>query len=259
MNFYDELLETKKENDTLPSVTAPGLMNAIVKEIWDEKHPGMIKVEYLLGEKDHKTSDWVRVLTPYGGKEYGNYWLPEIDTEVIVGFIQGNLNMPVVLGCLWNDTDAHPKETVNEENTAKTIMTKAGNKILFSDEKDKEKITIQSPKELEILIDDENEAVTIQDKEKKNCIAMDCKGGTVTITAEKGIKLKVGSKEVISLTDSKASTAADTVSLEGKQKLNLKGQTTSLSGTSVEVKADGEMKLQASGMAQLKGSMVKIN
>ncbi len=112
MNFYDELLESKKEHDTLPPVTAPGLLNAVVKEIWDEKHKGMVRVEYLLGEKDHKTSDWVRVMSPYGGKEYGNYWLPEIDTEVVVGFVQGNLNMPILLGCLWNDTDQHPKETV---------------------------------------------------------------------------------------------------------------------------------------------------
>lgn len=259
MNFYDELLETKKENDTLPAITAPGLLNAVVKEIWDKDHPGMVKVEYLLGEKNHKTSDWVRVLTPYGGKEYGNYWLPEIDTEVIVGFIQGNLNMPVILGCLWNKTDAHPKNTVNEKNTEKTMITKAGNKILFSDEEKKEKITIQTPKETEITIDDEKQAVSIQDKEKKNCILLDCKGGNITVTAKTAIKLKVGSKEVFSTDGSTVTIAADTVSLNGKQSLKLKGQTANISGTSVKIKADGELGFQASGMAQLKGSMVKIN
>ena len=62
MNFYDELLADKAEDKTFPEVTAPGLLNAIVKDIWDEEHQGMIKVEYLMGEKDKKTSDWVRVL-----------------------------------------------------------------------------------------------------------------------------------------------------------------------------------------------------
>ena len=152
MNFYDELLEVKKEQDTLPSVTAPGLLNGVVKEIWDEKHKGMVKVEYLLGEKDHKTSDWVRVLTPYGGKGYGNYWLPEIGTEVVVGFIQGNLNMPVVLGCLWNETDAQPEGVPGEENHTKTIMTKAGNKISFFDEKEKEKIICKHDIQLSCFI-----------------------------------------------------------------------------------------------------------
>ena len=77
MNFYDELLSDKKEEKTYPEITAPGLLNAIVKDIWDKDHMGMIKVEYLMGEKDKKTSDWVRVMTGYGGNGFGNYWLPD--------------------------------------------------------------------------------------------------------------------------------------------------------------------------------------
>ena len=75
MNFYDELLADKAEDKTFPEVTAPGLLNAIVKDIWDEEHQGMIKVEYLMGEKDKKTSDWVRVLT--------NDSMLEMDLEII--------------------------------------------------------------------------------------------------------------------------------------------------------------------------------
>ncbi len=259
MNFYDELLESKKEHDTLPPVTAPGLLNAVVKEIWDEKHKGMVRVEYLLGEKDHKTSDWVRVMSPYGGKEYGNYWLPEIDTEVVVGFVQGNLNMPILLGCLWNDTDQHPKETVNEKNEVKTIMTRAGNKITFSDTKDKEKITVETPKKMELSIDDAAEMISIQDKEKKNCLQLNCKDGTVTITAKSDIKLKIGSKDVLSADSDTVKITAGTVQIDASQSLKLKGQTTDISGTSVKVKANGELGLEASGVARLKGSMVKIN
>ena len=51
MNFYDELLTDKPEDKTYPEITAPGLLNAIVKEIWDKEHVGMIKVEYMMGEK----------------------------------------------------------------------------------------------------------------------------------------------------------------------------------------------------------------
>ena len=52
MNFYDELLKNNAGDKTYPEVTAPGLLNAIVKDIWDEEHKGMIKVEYLMGEKN---------------------------------------------------------------------------------------------------------------------------------------------------------------------------------------------------------------
>ena len=71
MNFYDELLTDKPEDKTYPEITAPGLLNAIVKEIWDKEHIGMIKVEYLMGEKNKKTSDWVRVMSGYCGDGSG--------------------------------------------------------------------------------------------------------------------------------------------------------------------------------------------
>ena len=259
MNFYDELLAPKREIDTFPPVTAPGLLNAIVKDIWDEKHKGMIKVEYIMGEKNKKTSDWVRVMTPYGGNEYGNYWLPEIGTEVIVGFVNGNLNMPIVLGCLWNEKDQFPKGAPGEKNEQKTIMTKAGSSITFSDTEGKEKIAIKTPKELEITIDDEAEAISFQDKEKNNSVLMDCKGGNVTVTAKTAISLKVGSKEILKADANTVKIAAGTVEVDATQSLKLKGQTTEASGTQVKVKANGELGLEASGIAQLKGSMVKIN
>lgn len=259
MNFYSELLDSGRGEGASRPVTAPGLLNAIVKDIWDEKHKGMIKVEYLMGEKNKKVSDWVRVMTPYGGNGYGNYWLPEIGTEVIVGFVNGNLNAPIVLGCLWNGKDQFPKGAPQEKNEQKTIMTKAGSSITFSDTKGKEKIAIKTPKELEITIDDEADTILMQDKGKKNSIHVDCKGGNVTVTAGTAISLKVGNKEVLKAEAGKVRIAAGAVEVDGTQSLKLKGQAASLNGMQVKVKADGELGLEASGITQLKGSMVKIN
>lgn len=259
MNFYDELLSKKKDDKTYPEITAPGLLNAIVKEIWDKEHVGMIKVEYMMGEKDKKTSDWVRVMTNYGGNGFGNYWLPEIGSEVLVGFIHGNMNMPVVLGCLWNGTDKLPEDTATEKNETKTLITKGGHKIIFSEVENKEKITVTTPKELQIMLDDENEAISVQDKQKENSIQIDCKNGTMKLTAKKEISLSIGTKEVMNASSDTVKLTCGTVQLDAQQTLKLSGQTTSVKGTSVKLKADGELGLQASGMAQLKGSMVKIN
>ncbi|MBD5451180.1 MAG: hypothetical protein HDR25_00925 [Lachnospiraceae bacterium] len=259
MNFFDELLSEQKDDKTYPEITAPGLLNAIVKDIWDEQHKGMIKVEYLMGEKNKKTSDWVRVMTSYGGDGFGNYWLPEIGSEVLVGFIHGNMNMPVVLGCLWNGKDKFPEGAVDKKNETKTIMTKGGNKITFTETEGKEKITVTTPKKLEILLDDEKEAVLVQDKEKENSIHIDCKNGTMKLKAKKEISLSIGTKEVMSASSDTVKLACGTIQLDAQQTLKLTGQSASVKGTSVKVKADGELGLQASGMAQLKGSMVKIN
>lgn len=219
----------------------------------------MVKIEYLMGEKDKKTSDWVRVMTSYGGNGFGNYWLPEIGTEVLVGFIHGNMNMPVVLGCLWNGTDKLPEGVASEKNETKTMITKAGNKITFTETEGKQKITVNTPKGLEVLLDDEKEAICVQDKEKGNSLQIDCKNGSMALTAKKEISLTIGSKEVVKADANAVKITCGTVQLEAQQSLKMKGQSTSLTGTSVKVKADGELGLQASGMAQLKGSMVKVN
>ena len=259
MNFYDELLADKEKDKTYPEVTAPGLLNAIVKDIWDEQHQGMIKVEYLMGEKDKKTSDWVRVMTGYGGDGFGNYWLPEIGTEVLVGFIHGNMNMPVVLGCLWNGKDKLPEGVASEKNETKAVVTKGGHRITFTETEGKEKITVNTPKGLEILLDDENEAMYVQDKEKKNSLAMDCKNGTVALKAEKEISLTIGTTEIMKADAQTVKLTCGTIQADAQQQLTLKGQTLSVQGTSVKINADGELGLQASGVTQLKGSMVKIN
>ncbi len=252
-------MEKREENDTLPAVTAPGLLNAVVKENYDEKHKGMVKVEYIMGEKNKKTSDWVRVMTPYGGKGYGNYWLPEINTEVVVGFIHGNLNIPVVLGCLWNNEDQQPEKTVTEKNTVKTIMTKAGNKITFSEEEGKEKITIETPKSHQVILDDEKESITLQDKKGENSIVMDCSGGNITVTAKTALSFKIGSKEVWKADSNSETLTSGTIQLDASSSLKMKGNSTELSGTTVKVKSTGELGLQATGMTQIKGNMVKIN
>lgn len=54
MDFFDELLKTEKE----PS-KAPGLVSGIVLENYDEKYPGMVKVEYSAGETGKNKSGWI--------------------------------------------------------------------------------------------------------------------------------------------------------------------------------------------------------
>ena len=55
MDFFDELLKTEKE-----SSKAPGLVSGIVLENYDEKYPGMVKVEYSAGETGKNKSGWIR-------------------------------------------------------------------------------------------------------------------------------------------------------------------------------------------------------
>ena len=111
-----------------------------------------------------------------------------------------------------------------------------------------------------LTIDDENQKIEVQDKQGKEKILIDGKTNSVSITGDK--KIELASKSAKLLLDggaNKIELTASQISINGKQMAELKGQSLKLEGTSVELKAKGTMKAEASGVAQLKGAMVKIN
>lgn len=212
-----------------------GLLVGKVIANYHEDYKGMVQVSfYAYSEKANKT-DWMRVLSPMAGKEKGFYSLPDVGDMVVIGFINQDTDTPVVLGSLWNDEDIYPKQAVTKENTVKAFVTKAGTRVMFSDEKEKEKIEITTPKELSICIDDEKETIQWKDKNGTNIILLNAKKGEITLTSNN--KVVIQSKEI-----------------ELKAETGLKMQ-----APQIEVNAKGQLKLQSSGMAEIKGSMVKIN
>lgn len=260
MGVFDELLNMQPGT---PAVRGPeripGVVTGLVKQNWDKDHPGMIQVEYFLGEQGKNLTGWVPIMTPYAGKEFGAYMLPEVGSEVVLAFQTGNRNCPLVLGCVWNQQNALPKETANEKNTVKKLLTKGGCEIQFSEESGKEQIHIRTPKNLKIVLEDENGTIKLSDQDGKNGIEIDTKNQKLTLMAENGIELQAGGKAKVSLTKNGIETAGPKITCKADQGVEAKGQTVSLEGSSVEVKGTGTLKLEASGTAQLKGGMVQIN
>lgn len=238
-----------------------GIITGLVKENWDEEHPGMVKVEYFFGESGKNLTGWVPVATPYAGNGYGYYALPEVGTEVVLAFLMGNRNCPIVLGCIWNQENALPSETANENNTIKKLMTKGGCVIEFSEEEEKQQISIKTPKELCVLLNDEDETIQVSDSEGKNGVLMDSKGGTMTLLADKSLEVKVGGDVLLSLGGNPKAVeiTGGKITCNADQSLELKSQTVKMEGTSTQIKGQGTLKLEADGTAQIKGAMVQLN
>lgn len=240
---------------------AGGIARGVVKENWDSKHPGKVKVEMFLGEDGANTTGWVSVMTPYAGEKFGCYLLPEVGVEVIIGFTMGDRNCPVVLGCLWNSQTPIPEETADKENKTKRMKTKGGCEIIITETKDKQKIEIKTSKSTGILIDDENKKISVNDADKKNSVVIDSEGGTITLQAEKKIILKAGGSEIGTFDGSGKSVKLESgkIQLSAQSDLLAKGQNVKLDGTSVAVSANGSLSVKSNGMAEIKGTMVKIN
>lgn len=275
MGLFDEMLETDETEDG-GQANINGVAIGVVKENWDKDHPGMIKAEISLGSSGKNLTDWIPVAVPYAGKEFGTYFLPEIGSQVLLAFHMGDINCPIVIGSLWNQTDVVPPETANEKNTVKKIKTKGGNVITISEESGKEKISIQTKGELKAELDDENQKIIVQDKEGKNAISIDAQNGTMNFKSEKKAVFNINGQPMLTLDgEGKAvKIKAGKIEVEADQSLTMKGQTAGLDGNSLKIqgqqleltakvsmaiKANASLKAESSGMTEIKGSMLKLN
>lgn len=259
MELFDMMFEKNEEQKRLQDVCT-GLMLGTVKKNWDQKHKGMLMVELTLGEEGKSTTGWVPVLQSYAGKNYGTYFLPEVSSVVVVGFLQGKLDCPVVLGCLWDKVNTLPTDAPTEKNSIKEILTKNGHRIIFDEKKDDEKITIQSKGQLTVQLEDKEQIITIKDKSGENLCRINGKKGEISIEAKKKLSLKVGGKAMLTLDGSakKLAVEADNIDIKAGQALKIKGQSTKLEGNMVELKAQGSFKAQAGAMMEIKGAMTKL-
>lgn len=261
---WDSLIQQKAAPGTDPIEREEkewmGITRAVVKENWNEKEPGKVLVEFLSGEKGKNDTKWIPVLSPYCGKEYGTYFHPEIDTEVLVGTLSDSTNSMVVLGGLWNKKDTLPPETAGDKNEVKRIRTKGKHEIVFRDTEDAGGIEIKTAKGLHIVLDDKEEVIDLLDEKGENGIKISQKDGTVKVLAKKKITLSVNGKDGLTFDSSgKLSLKADQIVEDATNSYQLKTQKLEMKGSMAEIKADGSLKINSSGITEVKGSMLKLN
>lgn len=244
------------------------ITTGIVKENYNKENPGTIKVEIFLGENGKNVTGWIPVMSPYAGTGFGMYQLPEIGSEVVIGFNMGDRNCPIVLGCLWNKKNTLPEKTAVEKNDVKRFKTKGGYDMEFNETADKAVFTLTTPGKSTIVIDDEKKTISINDEQKKNTIVIEGGDkGSITVKSDKKMSLDVGGKSKVDLDADGIKLSADKITIDAKSKceiksgsINIKGNSdVSIQGANMNIKGSSQTKVESSGIATIKGSMVKIN
>ncbi len=147
-----------------PKPVVQGIQTAVVvgpqgEEIYTDKY-GRVKVQFHWdreGAKDDKSSCWIRVASIFAGGQYGAIFTPRIGQEVVVDFLEGDPDKPLITGRVYN-ADLMPPYTLPNEKTKSTIKTNSSiggegfNEIRFEDEKGKEQIFIHGEKDIDIRI-----------------------------------------------------------------------------------------------------------
>jgi type VI secretion system secreted protein VgrG len=122
-------------------------------EIYTDKY-GRIKVQFdwdRLGSRDEQSSIWIRVAQVWAGKQWGAIHIPRIGQEVIVEFLEGDPDRPIVTGRVYN-TDSMPPYALPDNKTQSGIKSRSSkggtadnfNEIRFEDLKGKEELHIQA-------------------------------------------------------------------------------------------------------------------
>jgi len=148
-----------------PKPVVKGIQNAWVtgpkgEEIYTDSY-GRVKVQFpwdRQGKKDDKTSCWVRVSSLWAGKGWGVIYIPRIGQEVLVDFLEGDPNRPIIVGRVYNGANLPPYKLPDEKtkSTVKSDSSKGGdgfNEIRFEDAKGKEQIFIHGQQELAIRVE----------------------------------------------------------------------------------------------------------
>lgn len=138
-------------------------------EIFTDKY-GRVKVQFCWdreGKNDAKSSCWVRVGTLWAGKQWGVIHIPRVGQEVIVDFIEGDPDSPIIVGSVYNP-DTMPPYTLPDNKTqsgVKSRSSKGGspdnfNEFRFEDLKGKEEVYLHAEKDWTIMVEnDKNQTV----------------------------------------------------------------------------------------------------
>ncbi|ACS96696.1 type IV secretion protein Rhs [Aggregatibacter aphrophilus NJ8700] len=115
---------------------------------------GRVKIQFpwdRLGNNDEHSSCWVRVSQGWAGAQFGAMMIPRIGHEVIVDFLEGDPDQPIITGRTYHST-TEPPYNLPEHKTRMTIKSKTHkgngfNELRFEDEKDREEIFIHAEKD----------------------------------------------------------------------------------------------------------------
>lgn len=214
-------------NGLLPAIS--GLHIGLVTSLEDPDGEDRIQLRIPMIDPNEE-GIWARVSTLDAGENRGSFFRPEIDDEVIVGFLNDDPRSPIVLGMMNSSAKPAPL-TASEDNHEKGFITRSEMKWLFDD--DKIALTIETPNGNTLVISDDEGSVTVND-ENGNSIFMDSSGINIDSVADITIK------------------ASGDVNIEGAN-VN--------ASASASLKAEGAAgaELSSSASTTVKGSIVQIN
>lgn len=204
-------LIAKPQLNTVQSAVVVGSNKA--KPNQDKTGRVRVKFHWDTTEGD-KTSCWLRVAQLMAGKNYGLQFIPREGQEVLVTFLEGDPDKPMITGCVYNEQQPLPDAKANTTvSTIRTQLDGKANEIAFDDKKDAEKLSFNAGRDFEVTVGKDAKCTVVgesttkvskkftmvleDDAEIKVTKKTEITSKTFTLTAEDEIKLIVGDNQII--------------------------------------------------------------
>jgi type VI secretion system secreted protein VgrG len=213
------------------------------EEIWTDQY-GRVKVQFHWdrdGANNENSSCWIRVSQVWAGSNWGAIHIPRIGQEVIVDFLEGDPDRPIIVGRVYNGANMPPyalptnqtQSGIKSRSTKGGVMTNA-NEIRFEDHKGSEEFYAQAEKDLNALIKN-NESVSV--------------GASRTVSVGTDDSLSVGNNRTVKIKANHgvSVTGNETVSVQGNETMSVQGnETTTVVGNDTRT-VSGSQSLSVSG------------
>ncbi len=241
-----------------PKPVMRGSQTAVVvgpsgEEIWVDKH-GRIKVQFhwdRLGQRDENSSCWVRVSTTWAGKGWGSLQIPRIGQEVVLDFLEGDPDLPLVTGSVYNAEQTPPlglpQGGIKSGMISRSSKGGGGyNEISVNDTKGEEGMTVHAQYNRDTTV--ENDDTLTVNNNRKASVAVD-------------EELSVGSNQTFDVGADRTGSVGgnDQLSVGGNQTLDVSGNLEAQAGANLKLKAGADGAFHAAANLELKGgATVKV-
>ncbi|AFI92020.1 type VI secretion system Vgr family protein [Pectobacterium parmentieri] len=246
-----------------PMVDGPQIATVVGpagEEIYCDEY-GRIKLQFpwdRYGASDDQSSCWVRVSQGWAGGQYGLIAIPRIGHEVIVSFLEGDPDQPIVTGRTFHATNRPPYELPTHKTRtvlrSRTHKGKGFNELRFEDQSGQEEVFIHAQKDMNtVVLNNRSTKVNIDHSENvgrhQTIMVGENQGteirGTQRITVEKGRKTEITTTEELTVTGDitvlsasgtiKLSTAGGYISIDNAGDINIVGNHLMLNGVRIDL------------------------
>ena len=272
-----------------PRPVVQGVQSAVVvgpagEEIFTDQY-GRVKVKFVWDREGHaneKSSCWIRVSQNWAGKRFGTIFLPRIGQEVLVDFLDGDPDRPIVTGRVYNGANMPPYDLPANQtrSTMKSLSSKGGkgfNEIRFEDKAGDEQLFVNAERDFDVRVGNDRREWVERDHHlvaKRDSVEQIDRNAHLVVKQAR--TTQIGGDDSLSVTGYQAThvKGAQSIKIDGEQTTSVAGHSLTSSkaiyvnaGMNVIIEAGAQITLKCAGNfidigpagVAIQGTMVLIN